>query len=109
MAIKYADQASLVADVAFRAKVQAGMFVVALNVQSQAITGLGVDLANEVIERSSTTQQYAVTQFCWTLVGQQSVNGIDDLQDNQIRNLINSNWNAVALALSPFTGMPAGP
>lgn len=111
MAIKYGDQASIVGDKSFRSRVQAGVFVVALQVQSQAVSGVGFDLANEVIERananiSPNVEQFAVPQFCWLLVGQSTLNSVDDLTDVQIRNLINTNWTQIALALNPQTGLP---
>jgi hypothetical protein len=107
MPIEYANQASIVADKAFRDRVEAGCMIVALSVAAETISGgptARARLADAVIGRAD----FAVLQFCWAIVGKQQVNTIDDLKDQQINTVVTQQWNVIADALTP-PPPPGGP
>jgi hypothetical protein len=106
MALKYQEQASIVDDVAFRDRVEAGCMIVALSVGAEPITGAPTArarLAHAIIDHAD----FAVAQFCWAIVGKQQVITVDDLTDQQINTVITQQWNVIADALTPPP--PSGP
>jgi hypothetical protein len=103
MALKYTDQASTVADRAFRDRVEAGTMIVALSVAAETVTGnptARMLLADAIINRAD----YAVSQFCWAIVGKPQLNDVSALDDPQINTVITQQWNVIASALTPVPG-----
>jgi hypothetical protein len=102
MAMKYADQASTVTDPAFRNRVEAGCMIVAFNYGAQVVTGTGTPTARTLLADAVITRpDFAITQFCWALVGKQQITTVDDLTDVQINTVISQQWDVVAAALTP--------
>jgi hypothetical protein len=109
MAIEYEDQGAAVRDTGLQNRVEAGVMIVALSVETlPPISGVGAqqrkDFTNKVISTSDVHQPtFGVHQFCWAIVGVKQLADIGQISDNQINNVITTNWDRIAQAMMPPT------
>ena len=97
MALQLIDQGAAVNDSGFRLRVRAGCVKVSLiEFNAPPVSGSAQTQRIALAEAILRDPDYAVTQFCWLLVGLTQFTGIGDIDDNQVKNQIQNNFDQIA-------------